>query len=801
MTLGTRVNAQSMPVVFDKKYGDKTKLEHVCLIRDEVVIVGKDNGAYFLSWLDRTGQVLYTRPLAGYTEILQLKQASETSALVVGRSVQTRLKTKDSLSTARATIMDRQGDMKQDFCLDEEGSSFSGGEVLRDGVMILAGNEPGTDGNNHGILVKAGANNKLIYKYVSPTGERCVLFEVVGNNTEYVCAAFSAVNNASGASVVRLDNAGRPLYTTLLPARGFTFTALHVSVADASVIVAGNSVADGGIAYKLRPEGDIVFSRVVIPASESSSLDYLSVSRNGLILVAGNGDKQGHFSLLRSDGTSLYTSAVTGILSGAAMNVHTGESTITTFDASTYHGQLIRVSGTGNVEFVRVIDGLFDNIKVNNSGEITLLSRQEGRVAVYSSFGEQLSGGYISENKAALYDASAIAASGEVVFWGMNNRIVKLGHGLYISDIKITKPVNGLATALFTVTLTGFSTSQEGVPLPVRVDYATKAITATEANNFIPVRGQLSFIPAKGESNQYSIKQNIEIPVKPNDYIEGIKEFEVWLSGVHQSYLIKFVGKGKIEDQQAIVKLVHAENGVEDLKDVVYEIGLFKTDGAPLFNATGIDIVIDGGYGEGTADALDFDMGIAPRVVIPEGKQTGSFGVKTKGDTRYELAKTIVVNFDKIHALSGAKVAFESSVLSCVGSVVDQPAMVMATSLGDHRANNNMVSGFFNISLHRVSDEALLTNATGNDIFIQFVVDPESSARERKDFVLTNQHDLRIDGDGNHSTVTLLGVVLHNTDEIEKNVRMTIEEVRVPEGALPISISPKGEKAFFTIKR
>ncbi|MDR2130719.1 MAG: hypothetical protein LBP56_06080 [Odoribacteraceae bacterium] len=754
-----------------------------------------------MSWLDRMGQVVYSKAIAGYTEIYQLKEVSETSVLVVGRSTQTKLKTKQAISTARASVIDRHGSVKSDFYLGDEGSVFSCGEVLRGGVSIFGGYALRADGKRCGILVKAGAGGELVYKYVSPTGERCALFEVIGNNTEYVCAAFAAADETSEASVVRLNNAGRPFYTTHLPARGFAFTALRVSVTDASVIAIGNSAEAGGIVYKLRPEGDVVFAKTVIPASGSTYLDHLFVARNGTILVGGNGEGKGYFSLLRSDGTSLYAGSATGILADAVMNVNTGESTITTFDPATYHGKFTRVSGAGSVEFERVIDGLFDNIKVNNSGEVMLLSRQEGRVATYSAFGEPLSGGYIAENKAALYDGSLLSTSGEIVFWGMKNRIIKLGHGLYISDVKITKPINGLATALFTVTLTGFSTNKEGVPLPVSVNYATKGITATEADNFIPVKGQLSFIPSKGESNQYAVKQNIEIPIKANNYVEGMKEFEVYLSGVTQSYLVKPVGKGIIEDQQAIVKLVRTEDGVEELKDIVYEIGLFKTDGTQLVNATGTDIIFDGSYGEGTADMLDFDIGVAPRIVIPEGKQTGVFGVKTLGDTRYELSKTVVVNFDKIHALSATKIAFEGSRLSCVGTLIDQPAVIAATSLGDHRVNNNMISGFFNLSLHRASDDALLTNATGDDIIIKFVVDQDGSARMGRDFVLTNQHDLRIDGDGNHSTVTLLGLVLYSTDEMEKNVRMTVESVQVPTGALPINISPKGQKVFFTIRR
>ena len=59
--------------------------------------------------------------------------------------------------------------------------------------------------------------------------------------------------------------------------------------------------------------------------------------------------------------------------------------------------------------------------------------------------------------------------------------------------MKITKPVNGIATAIFTVTLTGYATTKEGAPIPVSVGYATQEKTANIANNFTPVKGKLSF--------------------------------------------------------------------------------------------------------------------------------------------------------------------------------------------------------------------------------------------------------------------------------------------------------------------
>jgi hypothetical protein len=247
---------------------------------------------------------------------------------------------------------------------------------------------------------------------------------------------------------------------------------------------------------------------------------------------------------------------------------------------------------------------------------------------------------------------------------------------------------------------------------------------------------------------------------------------------------------------------VRAGSGVEGSEEIRYELGLFKTDGSSLVNASGEAIVIEGVYGEGTADALDFDTGVAPRVTIREGERAGTFGVKTLEDARYELPKTVVVNFEKIRAPGGTRVAFESPTLGCTGTVIDQPAIVKIESLGDHRVDNNVVSGFFNISLHRASDEALIVNATGADIITTVAVEEaDSLARVGRDFVLTNQHDLRLDGNGSRSTVTLSGVVLYNEEQEEQHVRVTVENVQAPPGALPVEIPPGGARAAFTIKR
>ena len=62
-----QVRAQYMPVVFDKKYGDKNQIQLVCpLAGDEVAMVGKEGQKYNLTWIGREGEVLFSLPLAGY---------------------------------------------------------------------------------------------------------------------------------------------------------------------------------------------------------------------------------------------------------------------------------------------------------------------------------------------------------------------------------------------------------------------------------------------------------------------------------------------------------------------------------------------------------------------------------------------------------------------------------------------------------------------------------------------------------------------------------------------------------------
>lgn len=803
MVVSVHMKAQYMPVVFDKSYGTNNKIQIACALpEDEMAMVGKEGQTYNLTWLNREGKILFSLPLTGFTLVNQLSELEGGQVLLVGQSAMDNNKGRKGLSLCgRALIINREGHSTTDIYAGAQGGEFLKGSVLKSGALILAGTEPVGANARQGVIMKVDKAGKMLYQYKNPNSGYCNYFEVLGHTAEYVCAAFSAEKEKEQAAIVRLDDKGKLFYATRLPASKLVISGLNTNITDGSVVLTGHSATHGGVVYKIRPEGDIVFAKTLIPANTGGvNLNRLCVARNGNILVGGTGTRA-YYALLRKDGTSLYSGTADGAVRGVGMNLATGESVVTTYDEKVHRGTFTRIHSSGKAEFSRVVDGNFDQVKIANNGEVLLLSPGEGRVSMYSVSGEKEFDRYITDNKPVAYNQALIAASGEVIFLSGNSRVVKLGHGLYVSDVKITKPVNGTVTAVFTITLTGYATTSGGAPMPVSVDYSTREVSASVANNFVPVKGRLCFTPSRGTVDRYLVKQDIEVPIKSNNLIEGIKEFELLLSNVQQSYIVKPVGKAVIEDQQSLVKLVRTERGEEGRKDIVYELGLFKTDGTPLINATGANIIVDGNYGEGTADALDFDMSIMPRVVFTNGMQKGVFNVKTLEDTRYELPKTVIVNFNKIYNLSGSNVGFDGELLSCSGSVTDQPAMVAISSLGDHRINNNIVSGFFTASLLRASDRALQVNATGSDIVVNCAVLPDATAKEGKDFVFTNLHDIRISGDGNHSSANVNGVVLFSTDALEKQVKLKIKSVNHPSGAQPVLVWGTKNTAEFTIRK
>ncbi|MEG0455291.1 MAG: hypothetical protein RR559_08115, partial [Bacteroides sp.] len=251
-------------------------------------MIGKEGQKYNLTWADRVGEVVFSLPLIGFTTVNQVKELDDNKLLLVGQSVVNNAKGRKGITlSGRAVIIDRGGRMVLNLYIGSQGSDLLNGALLRSGSLMLSGTEPmGTNGRQ-GVILKVDKAGKVLYEYKHAESGYCDLFDVLGNSTEYVCAAFSAGKEKEKAAIVRLDDKGKPFYITTLPSGQFKVTGMQANINDGSVIVIGNATANGGIVYKLRPEGDIVFAKTLIPTTQEgvANLNHLMVGRNGNILV------------------------------------------------------------------------------------------------------------------------------------------------------------------------------------------------------------------------------------------------------------------------------------------------------------------------------------------------------------------------------------------------------------------------------------------------------------------------------------------------------------------------------------
>ncbi|RNC65915.1 Calx-beta domain-containing protein [Proteiniphilum sp. X52] len=792
--------AQIMPIVYDRTYGNDMVYQHTCPIsQGEVALVGNNDRQTIVTWVKRDGEILFSQALSHrFAVVNNVYHIGDRKLLIIGQSQNWSSRKTEKNTCGRAVIVDNTGTVLNDVYAGDNGSEFFCGGQLKDGNLILGGYELSAAGSHLGMLTKIDKTGRSIYKYVSEESGPCIGFEVLGSMIEYVHAAFTSSENTA-SSVISLDSKGRVAFITKFTDEGFSINKM-LTTQDDFLFLIGKSHAGDGRVIKIRPEGDIVFNKEIVPPSSNTMIDHLFLTNDGNLLVGGNGgDGKSYYSLLRNDGTELQKYVVSGYISGMGINPVTGESVIASFDNERSRGTITGLAKDGRQIYQKSSDGNFNEIHVTSNG-IYLAESHTGRLCMLSPTGELLFDRYATDGGKTNFDEVLFVPNGDILFKGGKNRLVKMSHGLYVSDVKVNKPIDGYITALFSVTLTGFPTSEEGAPMPVRVEYFTKDGTANQSENYSPVKGSLSFIPASDGAGRYMIKQDVEVPIKTNNLFEGQKIFELNLANVEHSYLVKRVGTGTIEDQEVLVKHINTQNGLEGQRDIVYELGIFKTNGEKLINATGSDIIIEGYYGKGTADKLDYDMGIAPRLVVEKGASSGTFKVNTLVDTRFELPKTVVVDFNKILTINDATIGFEGSVLSCKGSIIDQPATVGITALGDHGRMNNIVSGFFKLSLLRASDGQPLINVTGGDIGIACSILPQTTAAEGKDFVLTNMHNLRILGDGNRSAVNLDGIVLFNREsEGSKKIVIGVDSITKPGNAPDIIVAPQMASAEFSI--
>ncbi|MDR1671018.1 MAG: hypothetical protein LBR57_00690 [Alistipes sp.] len=792
-------SAQFMPVVFDNNYGRDNQFTTAAgdFQSGDIVVAGTNGGNVILTWLDREGATRFSTRFAptDMSEVTSVAVVDEQHVLVTGR--RTLRAREQNPATGCAMVIDNTGRVRRQVSVGSGGAIVTSGRVMPNGNMFLAGSTTGTDGL-HGMLCKVTPADKVEYTYAAATGEVCSDFNVHGSRTEYVNAAFTSTNGR-GSSVIRLDETGKPFFITVMPDPAFVIEKM-VAGYENDLFLVGQGPQGGGQVVKLRNEGDIVFQRQIIPASQFARLAHLILCPDGELLVGGGDASGAYFSLLRNDGTVLSTNMGEGTVSAMTVNPSGGDCFVSTHSSANGKGRIVKMSRQGYRLYDKVTAANYNTMFINSSGDLLMGSPSTGRLSMLSPLGELLFDRYVVENTPTTFAEVYLPSTGEAVFLGTESRVAKLAHGVYVSDIVVNEPVDGHVSAIFTVTVSGYSFTNEGSPLPVSVNYETRPVSAVEGVNFNPVSGTISFVPSADGSDRYLNKFTVEVPVNANALLEGARTFTLDLTDVRHSYLIKSSSLAVIEDQPAIVKQIEVIPGVEGAQDVVFKLGIFKRDDTPLINKTNTDIVVDGIYGVGTVDRLDYNGGRMPRLVIAADSHSGTFNVETLEDTRYESVKSVVLNWGTIHAMSDTNVTFGASHISCSGDIYDQAAIVKIESLGDHiRRTNDVVNGLFKISLVNAKTGELLTNHSGADIVLTTTIDDGSSAVAGTDFVITNAHSLRIAGDGRSSTVNLNGLVLHSSDAASKTVSVSLRDVKAGDTAGTITVDANSNKALFTI--
>lgn len=792
--------AQFMPVVFDGHYGKENKFTTATadFQNGDVVVAGMDGNRAVLVWVGRTGEARFSKRFqpGDFSRINKIIALDDERILLVGtRHVGAK---ENARAGGRAIILNVKGGIERNIAVGSEGTEVLNGTVTPSGAVILSGSSLAANGQRQGYIWKVSSNNRIVYSYGAPQGEVCEWFSVLGSRSEYLNAAFTAVDK-KGSSVVRLDQFGKPYFITRIPDPTFKIARME-STNDGDIYLVGVGQQLGGALIKIRPEGEIVFQKQIVPTTSQTRFDKLIVCRTGEILVGGSDSNNSYYALLRSDGTELSSNVDNGMVSGIAHNPHSGECIVSLYDAQKGVGKVVKLSKQGKKVYQKATAANYTSLRIDRGGDLLMGAPSTGRLSQLSSNGVLLFDRYVKENTPTIFAQTLLPANGEAVFMGTDNHVAKLAHGVYVSDVTVNKPLNGYATAVFTVTLSGYSFSSDGAPKPVTVNYKTRAESAIVGRNFDTVSGTLSFIPSTDGNNSYLNVYEVKVPVNANDFLEGDRTFALDLSDVSNSYLVRNSGKATIADQPAIVKMIACTPGLEGERDIVYELGIFKTNGTPLTNATKADIVIDGIYGQGTADLLDFDQGRLPRLIISPDNHCGTFNVVTKEDTRYEVEKSVVINFNKIYSMSDTDVSFGSNILACEGSIIDQPAMLTITSLGNYNKLVNTVTDFYKISLVRAKDGVTLTNNSGGDIIVETELLPESTAKLGSDFVFSNAHDLRIWGDGKTGAVNLTGMVLYTPGNTSKSVTVKLKGVKAPMHAGKLTVSPNGSTASFGIK-
>jgi hypothetical protein len=210
-----------------------------------------------------------------------------------------------------------------------------------------------------------------------------------------------------------------------------------------------------------------------------------------------------------------------------------------------------------------------------------------------------------------------------------------------INDVTVTEGNSGTASATFTVTLHGASTST------VTVEYSTANGTATEPADYqaIPTT-TLTFNPGD------PLSKTITVNVKGDTVDEPDETFFVNLTNATNAVILDNQGQGTITDDDLAATLTVSDVSLAEGNSgsTTFAFNVHLSAPAPAGGAT-FDIATADGTAQDDTPATEDNDYVANSLTgqtIPAGSQDYTFNVTVNGDTTFEPDETFFVNVTNV---------------------------------------------------------------------------------------------------------------------------------------------------------
>ncbi|TXI91385.1 MAG: hypothetical protein E6Q33_10415 [Neisseriales bacterium] len=780
---------QEMPSVFNKSLaGDDNQLKKIeSLANGELIVIGGGASKSYFARLNADGKIIFEKKndkdaAISYNDMVVM---SNGSALVVGGG-------NKAEGAGRISLFDNKGVLVFDKVFGKNsGGYFTKVKQDHAGNFIAVGIDGSSPSRSR--ITKIGLKGDIIFDKIFREG---TVFNdlIIEDDDSFIGIGGDAGDSRGNGLLIKLSSNGDKVYEINSGKGGCSYTSGFLMDDGSLLVIGGGRYGTGNQcrATRVRVDGQVIFDKTY--STVDSWFSAMAIDNQGQIILSAEEFDRGRILKLRPDGTIVFNKETASPIVDLKVNA---VNQVIAVGSKENAYELFKLSPEGKVIFdIPSSSVALKKIMMAEDGKIYAIADRFCRILKFDDANGDLlfDKDYGKIGSDASFASITNLPSGEVVAIGGGkgdgSRITKISHGASINDITVMEPIGGTNIAKITVSLTGFLL-ENGVRKPVTISYKSLFNNKVDNNDITPIDGVLSFIPSDYAQGQ-SIEKTIELPVHSDQLFEGTEKVSIEISDAKNTHISKAIGVVTIEDAEASIRFVSGSDAVEG-KFLGYTVGLFKSDGTALINKTGSPIKISYRFGPGSAaPGVDFDANTTKKqLVINDGESTGSISIKTIEDSFYRDPQSVQLVLYDLNYAKNSVVGFwgNAKILSATQYINDIGAEVQISKISDHSITGESAS-MFKVSLVKASDGSNVTNCSGGNIRVKFVVDSASTAVLGKNFFIGE--DVFIMGNCSDREADVK-VVFNPYSKITTNgsIILNIVSVSGPPSSGPLNISSK----------